>query len=331
MYYYDMSTILTLGRRDHLDGELVRRLSHQMFIALHHMHENGIFHRDIKPENILVDIDGEHLKLADLGSCRSIQSKQPLTEYIATRWYRSPECLLTNGHYGPEMDIFGAGCVLFELIALFPLFPGADEVDQVNRIHKVLGTPSRNILMKLKAKGSRRINYNFPAMKGIGIKHFIPHASLDCINLIEQTLIYDFEKRIDARGTIEHSYFSALEKPASFMERKKLVKRAQQQQQPTDPENKKKLLKKNTRVAENAKRQGDSTKEAETIIDKREKVEKKTEKKEKVHMPDDQSSSSMRSNGFRKNADVTKSKVDSLQVGCLRTIFDWMCDFLIFQ
>lgn len=25
------------------------------------------------------------------------------TEYISTRWYRAPECLLTDGYYGPEM------------------------------------------------------------------------------------------------------------------------------------------------------------------------------------------------------------------------------------
>ena len=51
--------------------------------------------RDIKPENILTV--GDHLKLADFGSCRSMHSKHPFTEYISTRWYRAPECLLTDG------------------------------------------------------------------------------------------------------------------------------------------------------------------------------------------------------------------------------------------
>jgi len=162
---------------------------------------------DIKPENILVDSTGKHLKLADLGSCRSINSKPPMTEYIATRWYRSPECLLTDGHYGPEMDIWGAGCVLFEIIALFPLFPGADEVDQVNRIHKVVGTPPDDIISKLRSKGSAKINYNFGNMKGIGIKHFIPHATTDCVNLLNKTMIYDHTDRIVASDVIEHPYF----------------------------------------------------------------------------------------------------------------------------
>ncbi len=100
----------------------------------------GIFHRDIKPENILTSIGKRHgsgvdeeLKLADFGSCRGIYSKQPYTEYISTRWYRAPECLLTDGHYGPEMDMWGVGCVMFEIIALYPLFPGQDELDQIDR------------------------------------------------------------------------------------------------------------------------------------------------------------------------------------------------------
>ena len=55
------------------------------------------------------------LKLGDFGSCRSIYSKQPYTEYISTRWYRAPECLLTDGFYTYKMDLWSAGCVLYEM------------------------------------------------------------------------------------------------------------------------------------------------------------------------------------------------------------------------
>ena len=107
----------------------VQHLIYQLFLAIDHTHRAGIYHRDIKPENILISNDT--MKLADFGSCRSVYSKQPLTEYISTRWYRPPECLLTEGRYGYKMDLWAAGCVMYELCTLKPLFPGSNELDQV--------------------------------------------------------------------------------------------------------------------------------------------------------------------------------------------------------
>ncbi len=48
------------------------------------------------------------------------------------------------------MDIWGVGCVFFEIISLFPLFPGDNEVDQINQIHNILGTPSDSVLSQFK-------------------------------------------------------------------------------------------------------------------------------------------------------------------------------------
>ncbi|KAA6374773.1 MAG: putative MAPK/MAK/MRK overlapping kinase, partial [Streblomastix strix] len=127
------------GRKEYLAESKVKMYIYQMLRALEFLHRNGIFHRDIKPENVLVADD--LTKLADFGSCRGIYTKQPFSEYISTRWYRAPECLLTDGYYNYKMDIWGAGCVLFEILMLYPLFPGSDELDQIHRIHAVLGTP----------------------------------------------------------------------------------------------------------------------------------------------------------------------------------------------
>jgi len=152
---------------------------------------NGIFHRDVKPENIL--IKDEVLKLADLGSCRGIYSKPPFTEYISTRWYRAPECLLTDGYYSFKMDVWSIGCVMFEVMSLYPLFPGANELDQIGKIHDILGTPSAALLSKIRR--NTPMKYSFPAKQGTGIARLLPHAPAECLDLLNGLLQYDPDLR----------------------------------------------------------------------------------------------------------------------------------------
>nr|CAH7723022.1 unnamed protein product [Callosobruchus chinensis] len=98
-----------------LSEHRARNYLYQLLRGLEHLHKHGLFHRDVKPENILIKFP-EIIKLADLGSVRGIFSRPPYTEYISTRWYRSPECLLTVGHYGSKMDVWAAGCVFYEML-----------------------------------------------------------------------------------------------------------------------------------------------------------------------------------------------------------------------
>ncbi|KAK2950075.1 putative MAPK/MAK/MRK overlapping kinase [Blattamonas nauphoetae] len=193
-------------RKHYLSTNKVKFIIYQVLRALDHFHRNGIFHRDIKPENIL--INGDLVKLADFGSCRGIYTRQPFSEYISTRWYRAPECLLTDGIYNYKMDVWGAGCVWFEILMLYPLFPGRDEVDQIHRIHKVLGTPSPTFLAKLKK--SAHMNFDFPEEKGSGLKKLLKGAPEDLVDVMEKMLEYDADKRFNARACLRHPFFRDL-------------------------------------------------------------------------------------------------------------------------
>jgi renal tumor antigen len=196
-------------RRSFLPEPRVAKWMGQMAQALYFMHKSGVAHRDIKPENLL--LAGDVLKLADLGSCTSVASRPPHTEYISTRWYRSPETLLTSGYYTPaKMDIWAFACVFYELMALTPLFPGKDELDQVNRIHGILGTPSRDILASFRrhANGHLR-DIQFPIIQGSGFARKLSHCSTDLVELLNWMLTYNPEERPTSRQLLKHPYFQS--------------------------------------------------------------------------------------------------------------------------
>eukprot|EP00762_Andalucia_godoyi_P008242 ANDGO_02980.mRNA.1 putative serine/threonine-protein kinase DDB_G0268078 len=208
---------LIRGRRHYLPEEKIRLYMYQLLKSMDHMHRNGIFHRDIKPENILITED--QLKLADFGSCRGIYSKQPFTEYISTRWYRAPECLLTDGYYNYKMDMWGVGCVFFEILSLYPLFPGTNELDQIHKIHNICGTPPPDLLEKFKRLSSH-IDFNFPAKEGTGIDKLLSHASPLCVDLIKSLLAYNPDERFSARQALRHEYFRDLREAEKRMRAK---------------------------------------------------------------------------------------------------------------
>lgn len=68
-----------------------------------------------------------------------MKSTVPCTDYVATRWYRSPEVILKSKNYGSPIDIFAVGAIIAEMYLNKPLFPGKNENDQLTKICEILG------------------------------------------------------------------------------------------------------------------------------------------------------------------------------------------------
>ena len=109
-----------------------------LLLAVDHMHEEGYIHRDLKPEQIVKV--GDEYKLIDFGTVRHLKTEQTklrwgqidridLSDYVSTRWYRAPECLLSLTDYDEKVDVFAMGCIMAEMFSKKPLFCGKNTSD----------------------------------------------------------------------------------------------------------------------------------------------------------------------------------------------------------
>ncbi|EPQ29567.1 uncharacterized protein PFL1_02786 [Pseudozyma flocculosa PF-1] len=118
----------------------LKSLSSQLLQGLAYLHHKSVLHRDLKGSNILLNNQGL-LKLADFGLARFYLKRQrgDYTNRVVTLWYRPPELLFGATQYGPEVDMWGAGCIFLELFTRKPAFQGNTEVHQLQVISDALG------------------------------------------------------------------------------------------------------------------------------------------------------------------------------------------------
>ncbi|XP_009777418.1 calcium-dependent protein kinase 13 [Nicotiana tabacum] len=85
-------------------------------------HKNGVIHRDLKPENFLFANKKENspLKAIDFGLSIFFQPGERFSEIVGSPYYMAPEVLRRN--YGPEIDIWSAGVIMYILLCGVPPF-----------------------------------------------------------------------------------------------------------------------------------------------------------------------------------------------------------------
>ena len=190
----DLSAVIRAGL---LEPVHVRYVAYQVFSAIKYMHSAGVVHRDIKPANVLIDGDCR-VKICDFGLARLLTTKDTLTSYVATRWYRAPELLLSSTQYGFPVDVWAAGVIVGEMLNGSPLFPGTSTLNQLERIIQVTGWPT--------AETSRLMSQVSSRVEVKPLCELLPRASVDALDFIRILLPFEPERRATATEAISHPF-----------------------------------------------------------------------------------------------------------------------------
>ena len=151
MPYLEAGTVRDrLNRERELPLEDALRIAREVADALSYAHGHDVVHRDIKPENIL--FQAAHAVVSDFGIARAITAAVggSLTATgiaIGTPAYMSPEQATGSSRLDGRSDIYGLGCVLYEMLAGEPPYTGptaqvvmakrlADPVPSVRRLRE---------------------------------------------------------------------------------------------------------------------------------------------------------------------------------------------------
>eukprot|EP00177_Eucheuma_denticulatum_P004765 GFKZ01008660.1.p1 GENE.GFKZ01008660.1~~GFKZ01008660.1.p1 ORF type:complete len:499 (-),score=72.75 GFKZ01008660.1:1502-2890(-) len=206
-----------------LNSANIKYLMFQLLRGIQYLHTAGVLHRDLKPSNILVD-DRCSLKICDFGLARAAfraenDSDMVLwTNYVATRWYRAPELIMPHSNnYGPAIDVWSAGCIFAEMLLRKPLLSGDNELDQLRRITEFTGTPSLDVISRLRNPKAQQYLKTIKPRPGADISAiFPPDSDPQALHLIKAMLEFDPEKRISAHDALMTEYFKEWRDPLGF-------------------------------------------------------------------------------------------------------------------
>ncbi|CCD61395.1 Cyclin-dependent kinase 17 [Caenorhabditis elegans] len=187
----------------------IRLFLYQLLRGLAYCHQRRVLHRDLKPQNLLITAKGE-LKLADFGLARakSVPTKTYSNE-VVTLWYRPPDVLLGSTDYSTHIDMWGVGCILFEMIAGRALFPGGTPTEQLGLIFRTLGSPRPDRHPTICEK---------PTFYPYANRHYnpdplcrqIPRIDAHGFELLMKFLQYEGKDRVSAAEAVKHPFLRTI-------------------------------------------------------------------------------------------------------------------------
>lgn len=248
---HDLSRVLD-DDRIRLTESDVKLLMSELLSSVAFLHRHMVMHRDLKLSNLL--IRSGHLKLADFGLARHFTNSMSLlsndalhssdldaqssttttlhteespsithsgqvhySPRVVTLWYRAPEVLLES-EYGPAIDLWATGCILFELLTGTPLIPSSTELQAFQSIVQLLGLPTEHEWPEWP-----QIRDKSPLLRGVTLlQPSTPiFESRTCAlsnsarSLLRAFLQYNPAHRITAAEALKHEFFTEAPLPST--------------------------------------------------------------------------------------------------------------------
>lgn len=210
----DLGTVI---RSQSLSDGHVCVLTYQILRALKYLHSAGIVHGDLKPADLLVNEDCQ-LVLTNLGveaydrGNELNSSSSSLEDSTA-----SLLSLLDSGNvrFGQAADVWSVGCIMAEMITSRALFPGRDHVDQLKRIQQTLGSAKEGDEATIARNSKSDVDGSLgsPRWETRALAEIFAGANAQAVNLLEQLLALDREKRITVEEALRHPYFEQYHDP----------------------------------------------------------------------------------------------------------------------
>jgi len=158
----DVQHLIRSRKTGRLTERLTRRLMRDLTAGLKFLWGQELIHRDIKPQNLLLtgplpldemhdpaiseaeetsrrqtnfSTDAFHLKIADFGFARHLQTTSLADTLCGSPLYMAPE-ILQHRRYDAKADLWSVGTVLFEMITGRPPFHGENHIDLLRNIQQ---------------------------------------------------------------------------------------------------------------------------------------------------------------------------------------------------
>uniref|UniRef100_A0A8C0QRL0 Mitogen-activated protein kinase n=1 Tax=Chelonoidis abingdonii TaxID=106734 RepID=A0A8C0QRL0_CHEAB len=197
--------------------EHVRYFLYQLLRGLKYIHSANVLHRDLKPSNLLINENCE-LKIGDFGMARGLCTKPDeykyfMTEYVATRWYRAPELMLSLHEYTQAIDMWSVGCIFAEMLGRKQLFPGKNYIHQLQLIMTVLGTPSAKVIHAIGADRVRAYIQSLPSRQPVPWESLYQQADRSALALLAKMLRFDPRERITVAEALKHPFVAKYHDP----------------------------------------------------------------------------------------------------------------------